>query len=118
MDSIPLTSGAAGAGRSPSSAAGGNITGAGIVPTISGGTTATTINGDSGFISVRPNEMVSQYTPFISTGGAGGGSTTSGTGGNGGNGEIGSGGGGAGSGSSGIASGGRGGDGVVIITCF
>jgi hypothetical protein len=119
LASIPLTSGAAGAGRATASATGGDITGAGNIPTISGGTTATTIDGQSGYITIRPNEMVSQPAPFVSTGGSGGGSTTAATtGGNGGNGQIGSGGGGAGSGASGIASGGRGGDGVVIITCY
>jgi len=118
LASIPLTSGAAGAGRSVSSSAGGSIIGVGdIVPTISGGTAGAN-NGVAGFITIRPNEMVSQPEPFISTGGSGGGSNTSGNGGNGGDGQIGSGGGGAGSGSTGIASGGRGGDGVVIITCF
>lgn len=84
---------------------GGNITGAGLLPTISGGAPAT--NGADG---------LTLWKPFCAEGGGGGGTSgASGTGGAGGRGGIGSGGGGGGAGVTGGA-GGNGGDGIVIIT--
>lgn len=84
--------------------AGGNCTGAGVLPTVFGGA-AGGFNGGDGVFSRKQ---------FCSTGGSGGGSYDLGTGGRGGNGGYGSGGGGGGGGLTGGA-GGNGGDGIVVI---
>jgi hypothetical protein len=104
---IPISSGAGGAGINTvvqSSFVGGNITGAGFVPTNLGGT-AITISGNTG---------IHLLTPFASVGGSGGAAFDSAVGGRGGDGNIGCGGGGGGGGTTGGA-GGRGGNGLVII---
>jgi len=114
-----VTTGGAGGGANNASsvdAVGGNISGIGIVPTITGGMTGGTA-GDVGYNSVLPFVNLSNRVPMFFTGGAGGGSRVNGVGGAGGNGGFGSGGGGGGSGITGGA-GGKGGDGLVIITCF
>ena len=131
-----VTGGAGGGGTSASTttSGGGSITGAGIVPTISGiaggitgiGTTLGAAN--SGYQTRMPGKTYTARDPLLFTGGAGAGGmyVTTGTGiaGSGGNGSLGSGGGGGGGlnfsnatfGKSG--NGGRGGDGLVIITSF
>jgi hypothetical protein len=102
----------------------GNITGAGFIPTISGGTNSTAAiggEGSSGFQPIRPGGSVNNRYPFFSTGGAGGGSSQSAKGGSGGHGSFGSGGGGGGANNSGTnlgGDGGDGGDGIVIITAW
>lgn len=110
-----LSGGAGGGGKGTTAGtdfAGGNITGAGLVPTILGGSAVAPEDlGDAGIVIQRP---------FSSTGGAGGrafGGTNATTGGAGGPGAIGSGGGGGGASTTGGA-GGRGGDGLVIITAW
>jgi len=111
-----LTGGAGGSGNSGASAAGASITGAGLVPTIPGGTSGGG-SGSAGYQTYMPNDLVSQRVPFLATGGAGGSSdSTSFNGGRGGNGAIGCGGGGGGAGTSAGGFGGRGGDGVITIT--
>ena len=127
-----IVSGGAGGGGTSSGAVvtnGGAITGAGIVPTISGiaGGVAGVIAG-SGYQSRLPGKTYTARDPLIFTGGAGGGGFVNDTGTNtaagGGNGSFGSGGGGGGgcnfrTGTNGISgNGGRGGDGLVIITAF
>ena len=100
---------------------GGNIVGGGIVPTISGGTSAstTTVNGSGGYMSSIPSVSGLAYRQLIFTGGAGGASSNAGAGGDGGNGAYGCGGGGGGAGVTNLGgAGGRGGDGLVIITCW
>ena len=97
-------------------AVGGNITGAGFIPTISGGAVGG-FNGTAGFNQFNPSSILSSSSPLFFTGGAGGGSNARGTGGDGGNGAFGCGGGGGGAGLTG-GRGGRGGDGLVIITCW
>ena len=102
-----LTGGAGGSGNSGASAAGASITGAGLVPTIPGGTSGGG-SGSAGYQTYSPNDLVSQRVPFLATGGAGGSSdSTSLNGGNGGNGAIGCGGGGGGAGNSAGGFGGR-----------
>jgi hypothetical protein len=132
-----IVSGGAGGGGTSSStttSSGGNITGAGIVPTISGiagGVTGVGYNlgiANSGYQTRMPGKTYTARDPLIFTGGAGGGAAYvtigSGTAGYGGNGSLGSGGGGGGGCnlSTGVfgrsGDGGRGGDGVVIITSF
>lgn len=91
-------------------AAGGNITGAGLVPTLTGGATgAAGGDGQNGY----------RYTnPFINTGGSGGGGGTTTTGGNGGQGAPGCGGGGGGAGVTFGGSGGDGGPGFIVIVSW
>lgn len=103
--------GAGGAGIDAANTAfnGGDITGAGLIPTIAGGVSDTVTGGAGGSFSIPK--------PFLGTGGSGGGNGSGGgtpVGGKGGNGAIGCGGGGGGSGVTG-GQGGRGGDGLVII---
>lgn len=117
---VALTSGGAGGGGVGSSDttanAGGNITGAGLFPTVTGGVghaADATINGMCGS---------SLLQPYCSTGGSGGGcngdaTVQSGLAGAGGDAGYGSGGGGGGGGITG-ASGGKGGNGIVIITSW
>ena len=114
----PTTGGAGGGGITTLNvgSAGGNITGLGFIPTISGGDN-TGVAGGNGFNQFLPSSILSTESPLFFTGGAGGGSNPNGTGGNGGNGGFGCGGGGGGGGLTG-GSGGRGGDGLVIITCW
>lgn len=102
--SFGIGGGAGGGGTTSADFAGGNITGAGIVPTISGGAAGSS-NGNPGYW---------REDLLISTGGSGGGSSNTGVGGNGGNGGPGSGGGGGGAGTAG-GTGGRGGNGFVFI---
>ena len=115
------TGGAGGGGNTAASVnnAGGNITGIGIVPTITGGVTGVTTSapGTDGYNSLLPFISSSVSVPMFFTGGAGGSSKHNGTAGDGGKGGFGSGGGGGGSGNP-SGAGGRGGDGLVIITCF
>jgi hypothetical protein len=105
-----VSGGAGGGGKTNASGfAGGNITGAGPMPTITGG--AATASGLRGL----------NFTiPFMFSGGSGGGGTTgAGAGTTGGDGGIGSGGGGGGGAGSGTAqTGGRGGPGLVAIWGF
>jgi hypothetical protein len=103
----PISGGAGGGGAGSSSNNGGQQTGFGDVPTISGGT-VTVPNGENGFFRLKP---------FYSTGAGGGYGNNTGTGGNGGDGAYVCGGGGGGAGTTG-GSGGRGGDGLVIISCW
>lgn len=119
------TGGAPGGGTNNVGINGGSIIGYGnTLPTISGGTTASTltINGSGNYMPSRPNTVGMTYGPMFFSGGAGGASglSTGGNGGKGGDGAFGSGGGGGGNamvtGNRGI--GGRGGDGLVIITCW
>jgi hypothetical protein len=103
-----LTGGAGGAGKISGGAFnGGNINGAGPLPTISGSIANATNTGNSGVYLLQP---------FCATGGAGGGSSTGNVGYNGGDGAYGCGGGGGGSARTTGGSGGKGGDGIVIIT--
>jgi hypothetical protein len=87
---------------------GGQITGAGRIPTILGGIAGGSLNGNNGITSVRP---------LFGCGGSGGASNALGTGGDGGDGGIGCGGGGGGGGLIG-GNGGKGGPGACIIMCF
>ena len=116
------TGGGAGAGMNGATAQnGGSIIGNGSVPTISGGTTVSTltIHGSGGYMSSIPNNVGTTYQQMIFTGGAGGASSNLASGGNGGNASFGSGGGGGGAGFTNLGgSGGRGGDGLVIITTW
>lgn len=116
-----VTSGGAGGGgaTSVSDFAGGNITGLGSVPTISGAAAGSTSPGDPGFQPVIPNFNSSLSNTLFFTGGAGGAGSSAGTGTAGGPGAFGSGGGGGGAGITGLSgAGGRGGDGIVIITTW
>lgn len=101
---------------------GGDITGAGFVPTLPGGASSSAANagdGSGGFSTLNPVVNTPARNQLIFTGGSSGGSSNSAAGGNGGNGAFGSGGGGGGVGVTGSAgNGGKGGDGLVIITCF
>jgi len=111
--SILVSGGGGGASTTAAgtSANGGNITGIGYLPTITGG------SGDASLATNGGNGIFS-LSPFYSMGGAGGGSSYNGTGGNGGNaGVVGSGGGGGGAGVT-AGSGGDGGGGLVIIYCW
>ena len=118
----PLTVGAGGGGAALSNTAygnGGSIAGVGIIPTINGGITGGTLDGNNGYNGQIPSFNSSVRLPMLFTGGAGGGANGTATGGRGGNGGIGCGGGGGGAGFT--ASGGRGGnggDGLIIITTF
>lgn len=114
-----ITTGGAGGGGASSTLGfnGGNITGIGSIPTISGGVAGATNNGDSGFQTVRPSSNSHIGPPIFFTGGAGGGGFRTGIGGAGGNASYGCGGGGGGAGTTGGV-GGRGGDGLVIITSW
>jgi hypothetical protein len=118
-----LTSGGAGGGGGLSTASiskGGNITGVGNIPTISGGTTLGE-DGNHGYTNL-PLFLSGNKLPLFFTGGAGGGSSNITITGTGGNGSFGCGGGGGGGGTGGNpvthGVGGRGGDGLVIITCW
>lgn len=113
---LPISAGAGGGSANTTSYVGGDITGAGIIPTISGGATGGTNPGGFGYMSMRPSELLSSRVPMFFTGGSGGGSFNTGVGGPGGEGAFGSGGGGGGGGTTG-GIGGKGGDGIVIITC-
>lgn len=119
---LPISGGASGAGATTAVFSGGNITGAGFVDTITGGTGNINLNGtdgSGGYTSFMPglSSGVRQATFF--TGGAGGGSSNNFTGGAGGCGSHGSGGGGGGAGVTGQGgNGGRGGDGLIIIAAW
>lgn len=110
----PFCCGGAGGGSSIGGA-GGNITGVGFLPTITGGS-ADGQAGISGF-DWFGNRGDFIY-PMISTGGSGGSYGSISNGGKGGNGGIGSGGGGGGQASAGGGSGGNGGPGAIILTCW
>jgi hypothetical protein len=122
-----VTGGAGGGGLSVSSngANGGNITGAGFVPLISGSTTIAgfVADGGSGYRSL-PSIDSSNRIAMMFTGGAGGGansSSTTGNGGNGGYGAFGCGGGGGGASNylqTTYGAGGNGGNGLVMITSW
>jgi hypothetical protein len=122
-----VTGGAGGGANNLSSVGtnGGNITGAGLVPTISGSSTTAgfVADGGSGYSSL-PSINSSNRTPMLFTGGAGGGANSSsvtGAGGNGGNGAFGCGGGGGGASNfstTAHGAGGNGGNGLVIITSW
>lgn len=112
-----ITTGGAG-GSGATSGGGGNITGAGLYPTISGGTRVDGV-GTSG--SGRAGLVF--WKPFMLSGGSGGaGNLTNSAGANGGNGGEGAygcgGGGGGGVRSSTHGAGGDGGPGLVIISCW
>lgn len=122
---LPVTGGTGGGGVSVGGAVtnGGDITGAGFLPTIAGGVGG--INpgaGANGFVSSMPTSQSFLSQPMFFTGGTGGGSGGSGAarnGGAGGNGSFGSGGGGGGASYNLTGgTGGRGGDGLVLITCW
>lgn len=100
LGNLCLSGGAGGGGYS--SGVGGNITGAGLIPTISGGAAAQP--GDSG---------VWFWKGFKGCGGAGGGGSAS-AGGKGGDGSFGCGGGGGGGGTT-SGNGGNGGQGLVVV---
>ena len=112
----PLSPGAGGGGSSAANASsnGGDVTGTGLIPTSTGGTTTGVINGGNGYNSIKPFIDISQRLPLFFTGGAGGAGGGANPGGNGGDAGIGGGGGGGGAGSTG-GNGGRGGDGLVVI---
>lgn len=118
------TGGASGAGTNSVPLNGGSIIGYGKIPTISGGTSASTltINGSGKYMSSTPNTVGMTYGQMFFSGGAGGASLSNAQGGTGGDGAYGSGGGGGGAYISGTVinkgNGGRGGDGLVIITCW
>lgn len=101
---LGISPGSSGAGTTSADFKGGDITGAGLVPTIIGGA-AGSFDGSSGFW--RPDLL-------IGTGGLGGGSSNTSVGGRGGNGAPGCGGGGGGGGTTG-GLGGTGGPGFVHI---
>jgi hypothetical protein len=135
---VSIVSGGAGGGGTSSGSAvssGGNITGAGIVPTILGlpGVSVPASiyigpDGRAGYQTRMPGNSYTNRDPLIFTGGAGAGgivmNSGTGYGSPGGNASIGSGGGGGGGANFSNATflkagdGGRGGDGLVIITCF
>jgi hypothetical protein len=116
-----VTSGGAGAGTNGATPLnGGNITGAGFINTITGGTgNASTAGSDgSGGLSFDLNPNSNRFPVFF-TGGAGGGSSNSAAGGNGGVGSYGCGGGGGGAGLTNLGgNGGAGGSGLIIITSW
>jgi hypothetical protein len=113
--------GGAGVNAGTTTAAGGNVTSAGVqgLNTIPGGL-AGGGNGGNGYNFIAPGSLSDGW--MLASGGSGGGSNTSaGTGGNGGNGGTGSGGGGGGgtNGTSSIAgAGGSGGTGFIFIQCW
>jgi len=122
-----VTGGAGGGGLSLSSvgANGGNITGIGLVSTISGSSTTAGFVADGGSGYSPLSSINSSFRgPMVFTGGAGGGSNTSsstGKGGDGGYGAFGCGGGGGGAsnfGSTTHGAGGNGGHGLVMITSW
>jgi hypothetical protein len=130
---LPTTGGAAGGTGSNTNTgfAGGNITGAGFVPTILGATPGGTPtpsspagNPNDGYTS-KPSGLVTMRNPMFFTGGSGGGGFPGGGGvigfgSKGGNGSYGSGGGGGGAGGNGGVggAGGNGGNGLVLINCW
>lgn len=101
---VPLSGGTGGGGVTTSLRRGGNITGAGLFPSIVGvaGVTTPIVDG------------ITIWKPFMACGGIGGSCDNNIVGGDGGTGGIGCGGGGGGGGTTGGA-GGRGGDGLVVI---
>lgn len=112
-----VTGGAGGGGPSnTTNFAGGQISGAGIFPTLLGGVGGATTVASNGYYNI-PSSSISNSRPMFFMGGSGGGSNRTGTGGVGGNGTYGCGGGGGGGGTTG-GRGGDGGDGLVIITCW
>jgi hypothetical protein len=125
---IPTSGGAGGGGvtAAGTGSAGANITGAGFVPTTTGGAaqTGAGVNGDNGnvgFNPMLPNFNSFNRNTFFNTGGAGGGTSILANGGTGGNGSYGSGGGGGGASFAGTVNGGaggKGGDGIVIINSW
>lgn len=115
---IPITSGAGGGNGT---GAGGDVTGAGLLPTRSGGAGTTGGLGADGFRLGQTFAPGFKLFPLLFSGGAGGGGHSTGTAGNGGNGSYGCGGGGGGAcnnaaGTSGV--GGRGGDALILIGAF
>ena len=109
--------GGGGSSATPVNGAGGNITGAGIIPTLSGGVAGGANKGADGYMSMSPSiNSTSSKMFFMLTGGAGGGANGAGIGGDGGLGMYGCGGGG-GAGATG-GSGGAGGPGIVMITTW
>jgi len=113
-----VTGGAGGGGPSnTTNFAGGQITGAGIFPTLLGGVGGATTVASNGYFTSIPTSNISSSRPMFFAGGSGGGSNRTGTGGVGGNGSYGCGGGGGGGGVTG-GRGGDGGDGLVIITAW
>lgn len=126
-----MISGGAGGGGTPTANTnftGGNITGAGLIPTLSGGAAGGGA-GQSGIFWGAAGGIVSAdllmasaafsgHGPFAMTGGSGGGTNgAAGTGGAGGDGAFGCGGAGGGGGVTGGA-GGRGGSGLVLISAW
>lgn len=109
----PLGIGAPGGGGT---GAGGDVTGSGQFPTISGGASSVVGNGSDG------NSGIVLLPPYFALGalpGSGGGGSTAGNGGNGGNGAMTCGGaGGGGSTTANGGTGGRGGDGYAAIICW
>ena len=118
--SLPVTGGATGGGSTAgnSTTNGGNITGVGLIPTITGGVIGSSVlNGQDGYSMLLPSSNVSQRLPLFFTGGSGGASGGASNGNNGGMGAIGCGGGGGGAGAAGGLAG-LGGDGIAIITAW
>ena len=123
-----MVSGGAGGGANNLSSTGtngGSITGAGLIPTITGSTTIAGFVADAGSgYSSLPSINSSFRGPMFFTGGAGGGANSSsvtGAGGNGGYGAFGCGGGGGGASnfsSTAHGAGGNGGNGFVMITSW
>lgn len=116
LASSPVSGGAGGGSQTVSGSVdnpGGNITGAGIYPTISGGAGSTVGNASPGGSALQYI-----FNNLISAGGSGGGGSVLGTGGAGGNGGIGCGGGGGGAGTVAGGNGGVGGPGMAIIACW
>ena len=103
--SLGISQGASGGGTTSADFAGGNVTGAGLMPTNPGGAAGSN-NGNPGY---------SRQEFLIGQGGSGGGSSNAGVGGAGGDGAPGCGGGGGGGGTTGGA-GGAGGKGFILIT--
>ena len=109
LNGLPITGGAAGGSVSATNVdvAGGNVIGAGRIPTLTGGAAGGGA-GKSGYV-------VTEQTVFSALGDSGGGTNgLAGVGGAGGDGAIGSGGGGGGGGVTGGA-GGNGGPGMILI---
>lgn len=110
---VSIVTGGAGGGTG-TNIAGGNITGAYNLPTISGGIGRQTTAAGAG------EHGIWLWKPMSGTGGAGGGGVSTGTGGAGGNGAFGCGGGGGGGAATGgtTGNGGNGGSGLIIISCW
>jgi hypothetical protein len=104
---LSFSGGAGGGGTTSADFAGGNITGAGLFPTVNGGAAGSNNGGDG----------VTIWKPWMFSGGAGGGASNTGNGGNGGNGGPGCGGGGGGGGVVG-GTGGNGGSGFALIVSW